>query len=320
MTEPAPARSTATRAAAIALRVLASLAVIALGAWFVRGLHPRECLRALASADWLLVGAAAALNFVHLGFRTARFGVLLAPARRVPFARLYRYSLATCAGSNLLPARAGELVRIWLLKTHDGIAATTTVAAVLAEKGLDLAALLACAAPLPHLLPSLPETVSRTVSVLALAGAGVAVAVAVATRLGAGRSDGFLHRFAAGLTALRRPGPLALALGWSLAAWAADALEILLVAHAVGAPIPPAGALLVLLSLNLAIAVPSTPAQVGAFELGASAPLALLGVLPERALAFALLYHVMQALPTTLAGLPLLREVRRARPATGPAA
>jgi uncharacterized membrane protein YbhN (UPF0104 family) len=69
--------------------------------------------------------------------------------------------------------------------------------------------------------------------------------------------------------------------------------------------------LLVLLSLNLAIAVPSTPAQVGAFELGASAPLALLGVPPERALAFALLYHVMQALPTTLAGLPLLRAVRR---------
>jgi len=49
--------------------------------------------------------------------------------------------------------------------------------------------------------------------------------------------------------------------------------------------------------------VPSTPAQVGALEVGALAALQLLHVDKEPALAFALLYHAAQVLPLIAAGL-----------------
>jgi hypothetical protein len=49
--------------------------------------------------------------------------------------------------------------------------------------------------------------------------------------------------------------------------------------------------------------VPSTPAQVGALEVGALAALDLLHVGHEAALAFALLYHALQVVPLIAAGL-----------------
>ena len=48
---------------------------------------------------------------------------------------------------------------------------------------------------------------------------------------------------------------------------------------------------------------PSTPAKVGALEVGALAALDLLHVASEPALAFALLYHAMQVLPLIVVGL-----------------
>jgi uncharacterized membrane protein YbhN (UPF0104 family) len=79
--------------------------------------------------------------------------------------------------------------------------------------------------------------------------------------------------------------------------------------------IPLAGSLFVLLTLNLAIAAPSTPAQVGAFELGTVAALRLLHVPEEHALAVAVLYHLTQVIPVTLLGLPDLLLITRARAA-----
>jgi hypothetical protein len=49
--------------------------------------------------------------------------------------------------------------------------------------------------------------------------------------------------------------------------------------------------------------VPSTPAQVGALEVGALAALDLLHVGHEQALAFALLYHTLQVIPLIAVGL-----------------
>jgi len=133
----------------------------------------------------------------------------------------------------------------------------------------------------------------------------------VASRLGA--RGGLLERFAGGAQVARRPLLLGASLATSLAAWLTDAVEVALVLAAVGAHLPFAAALLVLLTLNLAITLPSTPAQIGAFEMGAIVALELLGVERERALAFALLYHVMQVVPVTLAGLGGLRLAWRLR-------
>jgi uncharacterized protein (TIRG00374 family) len=82
-------------------------------------------------------------------------------------------------------------------------------------------------------------------------------------------------------------------------------VEIALIAVCLGGLGLPAGLLpsvMVYAGVNLAIAVPSTPGNVGVFEAGAALPLIALGVEHDAAVAFALLYRAVQWLPVTLAG------------------
>jgi len=99
--------------------VLASVALACI--LFMRRLDLGRLGGALASASLPLVALAAAVNLAQLGMRALLLQALLAPVRAVGVARLYRYNLALFAANNLLPARAGELVRIELLRSHDAV-------------------------------------------------------------------------------------------------------------------------------------------------------------------------------------------------------
>src|SRR5262249_8076835 len=136
-----------------------------------------------------------------------------------------------------------------------------------------------------------------------------------------------LARFAQGLQSARRGLAFAEVMALSVGIWLIDAADILLCADAVGLSIPwTVGPVLVMLALAFALAVPSTPAQVGAFELGCVAALELVGAPREGALAFAIVYHAMQVIPVTLVGAAGLRLALEARaeeeraPSTAPSA
>jgi uncharacterized membrane protein YbhN (UPF0104 family) len=124
---------------------------------------------------------------------------------------------------------------------------------------------------------------------------------------------------------LRSPRRLLGTMALLLVMWTLDLGQVMAVLYAVGVDLPVAGGILVLFTLNLTIAVPSTPAQVGALEVGALVGLNLLGVPHEAGLAFALLYHATQVIPLVAAGLMfelrlvLGRDVEPRGP-TGPAA
>ena len=305
---PAPARNWRRPL----LRLMLAALVVAACTWFVRGLDLKKIGAALASASVPWVLAAAALNLVQVVFRAAMLRALLAPIARIPTTHLVRYSLTTFAANNLLPGRAGELVRIYLLRTREGVPAASAVAVALVEKVFELAAMLLVVAPLPLVLPSLPRSVSLAVGLLAVGGLAALVAVWAVARFVRGDAQGWLARFAEGAHVIKSLRLAALALGFAVLVWVADGVEVWLVVRALGLHVPWAAPLLVLLVLNIAIALPSTPAQVGPFEAAAAGALVLLGVPAESALAFAILYHAMQVIPVTLLGAPGLRLARTA--------
>jgi hypothetical protein len=90
-----------------------------------------------------------------------------------------------------------------------------------------------------------------------------------------------------------------------MGSWLADVAMVLLVLYAVGIDLPIAASVFILFAINLTIAVPSTPAGVGAFEVGAIAAMDVLGVPRASALAFAMIYHVLQVLPLIIVGLAI---------------
>lgn len=296
----------------LALRFLAIAGVAAGLGVFVHEMKWAALATALSTARrWPLV-LAAALSFANLFCKAVCWRIILAPRYRVPTLRLFRYTVAAFAASAITPARAGEILRVLLLKSRDGVPATDSLAVAAAEKLLDGVSMLILVAPLPWLMPELPRSVSYTIA--GLSGAAIVILGALWIAVGRVRPTGAFQRFIAGMEVLRRPAGFAGSLAVLVVSWVADLLEVYLVLWAIGVHLPFAAGLLILLTLNLAIAVPSTPAQVGALELGAMAALMLLHVPREEALAFALLYHGMQVIPLILVGLADIRfllEMRR---------
>ena len=294
----------------LVLRVALAVLVLGACAWFMRGLEWKKIGAALASASPAWVAAAAVLNLVQVVLRAALVRALLAPVARISTARLVRYSFTTFAANNLLPGRAGELVRIYLLSSREGVPAASAVSVALVEKAIELLAMLLVVAPLPLLLPALPPSVSLAVELLAAGGLLALAGVWALARFVRVDAAGWLARFAEGAHVIRSARGFAVALGFAVAVWVADAVGVWLVLRALDLQVHWVAPLLVLLVLNIAIALPSTPAQVGPFEAAAAGSLALLGVPAEPALAFAILYHAMQAIPVTLLGAPGLRLAR----------
>jgi uncharacterized membrane protein YbhN (UPF0104 family) len=259
---------------------------------------------ALAHANLSLVIVAAILNFFHLACKSERWRLLLSPFGRLPSLRLLYYLILGYAASAVLPARAGEAVRVYLLRRRDGLEVAGSIGVLVAEKLFEILGILVLLLPLPLFLP-LPSW--ARISILALAVSGVAGSV-VAVALGGQRvGNGLLSRMRAGFSGVTDPRVFLGAVLFSIGAWSIDGIEVWLILRSLSIDVPWATPALILLTLNLAIALPSTPGQLGAFEAGVVAGLNVVGVPLAPALAFAILYHLMQLIPILLVGLTGLR-------------
>ena len=291
------------RRAAIGLRVAVILVIAGALWWFVRSMDLAELGRDLEGAKLWPLAIAAVLNFGMIYGKALCWRISLAPAHVVPTRKLFRYTIAAFAASAIAPARAGEVLRVWVLKTRDGVPVAATTAAAVSEKLLDGVSMLILVAPLPFLL-DLPAWVGNSIAACACIAIVAFVALYVAVgRAGEGAS--WLARFFAGMHVLRSPRRTAACLATLIGVWMLDLACVLLALYAVGIPQTPGAGLLILFTLNLAIMLPSTPAQLGALELGAVGALAVLHVDREPAAAFALLYHGLQVIPLIVAGLVL---------------
>jgi glycosyltransferase 2 family protein len=293
------------RRLALAIRILVICVVIAALWWFLRNVDFAKLGDAVKSAKlWPLV-LAASLNFVCLWGKAVCWRIMLAPRHRVGVWRLFRYTIATFAASAIAPARAGEVLRVWTLKRRDGVPVSDTAAVAVAEKLLDGISMIILVAPVPFLLPGLPWQVAGGIALCAT----IALVLFVALFIAVGRveesasSRTWVRRFVAGMHVLRSPKRVLGSLALLILVWSADLGEVMAVFYALDIHLPIAAGLLVLFSLNLWIAIPSTPAQFGALEAGAISALQLLQVGGEQAAAFALLYHLLQVLPLLVAGL-----------------
>jgi uncharacterized membrane protein YbhN (UPF0104 family) len=124
----------------------------------------------------------------------------------------------------------------------------------------------------------------------------------------AGRLEQLVTRLRGGLIALRRPRSVATAAAAALAAWLVEIGTTSVALNAFHLPHGIPQAMAVLFGINLALAVPAPPANLGNFELGAGFALVALGGRTDEAAAFALGFHAMQVLPTlVIGGSALLR-------------
>jgi glycosyltransferase 2 family protein len=271
--------------------------------------------------------AAVVIATLTFPLRLIRWRLLLRDERgqAYPTGPLWHAVALGFMANNLLPLRAGELVRSYTASRLAGIRFTTVLSSVAVERifdGLTIVALLTLAL----LAPGLPSSLTiGGVSITHLARAGgamgaaalvVAIAVvsaplaaeAAVRRIfppgkAADRTVSLIEAVRHGLLVLRTPTRLAWVICWSLVLWLVNALGFYVGFAAFDIPVGYYGALLLQGLLILGISVPSTPGFFGPFEAVIVAVLALYGVPNDVAFSYAISFHVTSFIPITLLGL-----------------
>lgn len=289
----------------------------------LRGIHLADLKSALATARWGPVVAAALIGLGGMNLaRIGRWAALLAPlphATRPTFLDLFHLVSAGNFANNVLPARAGEAMRAYAVHRRHGYSAGAAIASGLLDKLVEVVSLGLLAVGVAFAGP-LPGIARPVVSVLgAVALSGLACAVVVGWRLGGapeeqhGRVRAFLQRLGHAVRLMSHPRAWAVAVGWSLIGDLCDVAMVGLCLRAVHIELAPRLWVVLYLAINVAIAIPATPAQIGLLEAGATIALQALGVPVSRGLAFALLYHAVQIVPATLIGFFSLQRTTRDR-------
>jgi glycosyltransferase AglD len=314
-----------------ALRLLGLAVVVAFAVLAARHVDLAGVLRVLARADPTLVLLACAANVLSLAAHSKRWAaVVQPPGARLRFRDAFAAVTGGFAAGVVLPARAGDVLRAAILARR----ARLSTASLLAAAALDyvvgtaalvpLLALLALATP----LPAWARTALLALTALAAVGLGAVfllrpsrhagATAAVAAPSGDLSRRVLVARIRAGLSAAHDPGALSRSFAWGVAGWLAEVLIAFFALAALGLPGTVLASALAVVSSTAANVVAVSPGNTGPFEVAVTIALGGLGVDRERALAFALLYHLVHLVPVTiLGGGVLLAEARRDDAALG---
>ena len=267
--------------------------------------------------------------------RILRLRLLLMPVARVSAGRITRALFIGLLANNIMPARAGELIRPYVLQRGGNVSYSRALAVAALDRIFDMAGILILfffAAGL-FLFPDnggslpvgLPNFIHRG-SGLVLAVAGVTVATGALVfflffpqkfRRGAMKFAAvlpqrmqepcfeFIESAAESASCLSRPRRAAVPLLYSTGAWFLQGVSTYVVALGSGIDVGPGGALLITLAVCFAIALPQAPGYLGTYHLAAAVTMESMGVPEAQAAAFAVVLWAINIFPITFLGAVL---------------
>ena len=283
----------------------------------------RDSLRQ-ANLWWLLPGLV--MYFIGVWLRAVRWSVLLRPVASDADARqLFPTVVIGYMANNVLPLRAGELVRSYLIGKQYGVRKTPVLATIAVERifdGLTMLGFMLVAtifvtftSELQHLaiIAFIVFTV-LLIGIFLLTLGGSFFDRLLQLILGplptsiADRVERMTESFLSGLAVFRRRRDLLSVATLSVAAWLCEASMYYLIAIGFGSDVREVmgfGATLMATGVaNMATLIPSSPGYIGQFEFGVRMVLSgALGVPESQALAYAILVHAALYFPITLLGL-----------------
>jgi uncharacterized protein (TIRG00374 family) len=306
--------------------VVGGLLAVALMVWALRGVHLAEVAQHLRHARLAPIAAATLIATSTYVIRLIRWRLLLrdADGGPLPVRPLWHAVAIGFMANNMLPFRAGELVRSIAASRLAGARFTAALSSVAVERifdGLAVVALWSLALIASDLPPDVAvggmpvRHAAQAAGAIGVVALLVALAVvvfplaaehAIRAVLPAGRFvdrlvsliEGIRH----GLSALRSPALLGGTIVWSLLLWLTNALAFFVAFRAFDIPVGFVGALVMQGILIFGITVQLTPGFLGQFEAAIVAALALYRIPNDLASSYAIAFHVTTFLPIILLG------------------
>jgi len=290
----------------------------------VRNVRLADVWSALRTSNYWWLLPAFAMLAVSVAVKAVRWHFMFAEEMRPPLGTVLRSTLVGFFFNSVLPVRSGEAARVITIKRWAGTPLTAATATVVLERVyevLTLLVLLFVAVPwLPHVtwlrtaaILAVALTAALVVSIALLAAWGLRPLHAALRPLGRlpfvpeERLEHIGDGLGQGLVALRRPKLFLAAIFWSVCSWLSGGVSMWLVLLGFHLHLSFAAGLLVLITTNLALILPSSPSGIGVFEAAAIVALRAYGVPNSQALSCALVVHALNFLPYVAVGPFVLR-------------
>ena len=303
--------------------------------WALHDVHLAEVAGHLRAARFFpLLGCVVTATLVF-PLRPIRWQYILQlDGVKLPFVPLWHATAIGFMANNLLPARAGEVARVYAATRLTAVPFMTVAATLVVERmmdGLTLVTILALAVFLTGF--EMTTTVGPFTFGQILGGAAllfvVSLGVAVwavhwpdpALKIGRKTLNTFLperwvekgiHAMEGvfdGFGVLREWKRLGLVIAWSFVIWGANGISFLLCMVAFDLPVPWTAAFVIQSLIAFGISIPSAPGFFGVFEAVTKATLILYGIAPDLAVSYAVGYHLFTFVPITVLGLWSLSRV-----------
>jgi uncharacterized membrane protein YbhN (UPF0104 family) len=307
-------------------RILPSLLAVVLLYFGLRGVEWRRVWTTIATARWQYIAAAGLITCWSFFLRACRWRILLNAEAHFSMSTVFWANMAGYLGNSFLPARAGELVRSFIISSQSTLSRTYVLTTALSERTMDAIALVLWSSvvllgvnPKPRWL----DGVGRTMAVLAGAGLLAIVVLphtgnlcqAIIRRLPlpAAVKSKLLVLAGQVLLGLRAFHSVKRMAGFGLLTvviWVSDAATVIVGAAGLGLHLSFAVAALLLAGLGLSSALPSTPGYVGIYQFVAVSVLTPFGVSRDLALANILVWQAMGYVVVLIFGLPGLYRFR----------
>lgn len=294
----------------------------------LNGLKLDEFWEGISNANywWILPGVG--VYFIGVAVRTWRWYYLLRPLKEVSLRKLFPIVCIGYAGNNIYPARAGEVLRAYILKEEEGISVSANIATVIIERifdGLVMLAFVMVTLPFTD-LGAFYNNFVLVFSVLFFAALAVFLGLAmrpvwaekiirgVVTRFLPARLQekvmAFAMRFLDGVKSLRSGKDVVMIFFTSVIIWLLETLKYWFVMHAFPFEVPFTVLMLMNGVVNLFTSLPGAPGHIGTFDGPGIAVLVAFGVDQAMAASYTLVLHVALWLPITALGLYYLWRSR----------
>ena len=321
-------QSTLGRMAKRARFVLGLVISAALLFWALQGLELTEFWEQVRHANywWLVPGVA--VYFAAVWVRTWRWHYMLRPLKPISLRRLFPVVCIGYAGNNIYPARAGEVLRAYVLKQQEGIPVSANLATVVVERifdGLVMLAFVVFALPITDFGAEYRDFVllfsavflGALVAFLVMAArpqwihslAGPTFRLLLPLRFQE-RATETVVRFTDGLASLRNSRDILMIFATSVLVWLLETLKYWFVMHAFPFEVPFTVLMLMNGVVNLATTLPAAPGYIGTFDGPGIKVLQHFNVAQDVAVGYTLVLHAALWLPITALGLFYLARFR----------
>jgi len=291
---------------------------------FLRATHPRELADALEQAEYWWLLPAGAVLFVAISIRCVRWSILMRPVARMSPVRLFPYAIIGYMANNLLPARAGEVVRAYILGEREHVSRMGTFGTIAVERLFD-----GCALVIMLLVAGswvgFEDGKLKAIAFVSAAVFTAALAAFYLLTLNEARAKKVIHRvlgllparfeskaedmadsLVGSMRSVHDPRSFIAVAFLSALAWTVEGAAYAVIGRGFHMDVDFPHYLLLLSAANLAIIIPTFFGGTGPFEWAAKLVLVGAGVAEATAGAFAIVSHAFVLIPTTILGLLIL--------------